>query len=129
MDRMQRIEDEFKSFFEELGPAATAGYKFFNAFKIKINETSNDNASLNEGTIHFYKDFKDNVATDILKDLKTYIKNEKNRLTEGKKNISVASVRQRVIFFITKIHELSIFAFNDRKYLFFYWQTLDDLLI
>lgn len=123
------MEDEFKSFFDELGPVATAGYKFFNAFKIKINETSDDNTSLNEGTIHFYKDFKDTVASDILKDLKSYIKDEKARLTEGKKKITVSSVRQRVIFFITKIHELSIFAFNDRKYLFFYWQTLDDLLI
>jgi len=113
------MEEEFQSFFEELGPVATAGYKFFNAFKIKLEEE----------TIHFYKDFKDSVDADILKDLKTYIKNEKTRLTEGKKKITISSVRQRVIFFITKIHELSIFAFNDRKYLFFYWQTLDDLLI
>ena len=113
------MEDEFQSFFEELGPVATAGYKFFNSFKIKIDE----------GTIYFYKDFKDTVDADILKDLKSYIKDEKTRLTENKKKISAISVRQRVIFFITKLHELSVFAFNDRKYLFFYWQTLDDLLI
>ena len=113
------MEEEFQSFFDELGPNATAGYKFFNSFKIKLDEE----------TIYFYKDFKDTVNKDILKDLKTYIKDEKARYTEGKKSISAVSVRQRVIFFITKLHELNIFAFNDRKYLFFYWQTLDDLLI
>jgi len=114
-----RMEEEFRSFFDELGPTATAGYKFFNSFKIKLEEE----------TIYFYKDFNSTVELEILKDLKTYIKDEKARLTEGKKKITISSVRQRVIFFITKLHELSVFDFNDRKYLFFYWQTLDDLLI
>jgi hypothetical protein len=113
------MEEEFQSFFNELGPNATAGYKFFAAFKIKLDDN----------TIHFYKDFQGTANPDILKELRAYIKDEKVRLTEGKHNITLRSVRQRVIFFLTKLTEHSIFSLNDRKYLFFYWQTLDDLLI
>uniref|UniRef100_A0A6C0D859 Uncharacterized protein n=1 Tax=viral metagenome TaxID=1070528 RepID=A0A6C0D859_9ZZZZ len=113
------MEEEFDSFFNELGANATAGFKFFNAFKVKIDE----------GTIEFYKDFKGTASFEILKDLRSYMKEEKIRLTEGKKTITLHSVRQRVIFFLTKLHEHSIFSLNDRKYLFFYWQTLDDLMI
>jgi len=113
------MEEEFDSFFNELGPNATAGYKFFHAFKIKIDE----------GVIEFYKDFQGTASPEILKELRSYMKEEKLRLTEGKKTITLRSVRQRVIFFLTKLHEHTIFSLNDRKYLFFFWQTLDDLLI
>ena len=113
------MEYEFQSFFTELGPIATAGFKFFNSFKIKTEE----------GIIAFYKDFQVALEQDTLKDLRVYIKEEKTRLIEGKKRITRDSVRQRVIFFIVKLHELHVFTFSDRKYLFFYWQTLDDLLI
>ena len=112
------MEEEFKSFFDELGATATAGYKFFNSFKFKEQE----------GTIAFYKDFQVFIDDETFKILRTYIREEKARLIEGKKKITVASVRQRVIFFIVKLHELHVFTFSDRKYLFFYWQTLDDLL-
>jgi len=114
-----KMEEEFQSFFEELGPNATAGFKFFAAFKVKMDDN----------TIHFYKDFQGTANPEILKELRTYIKDEKVRLTEGKKTIKITSVRQRVIFFLMKLTEHSIFSLNDRKYLFFYWQTLDDLLI
>lgn len=113
------MEEEFQSFFEELGPITTAGFKFFNAFKVKLDDN----------TIHFYKDFQDTAPPEILKELRSYIKDEKARLIEGKKTITNTSVRQRVIFFLTKLTEHAIFSLNDRKYLFFYWQTLDDLLI
>jgi|GEM_PF-3625010 hypothetical protein len=113
------MEEEFDSFFNELGPVATAGYKFFSAFKVKTDE----------GVIEFYKDFQGTVSSEILKELRSYIKEEKARLTEGKKTITIRSVRQRVIFFLTKLHEHTIFSLNHRKYLFFFWQTLDDLLI
>jgi len=113
------MEEEFQSFFNELGPVSTAGYKFFNSFKI----------NLIEGIITFHKDFHCSVEVDILKDFKIYIKEEKRRCTESKKNITVSSVRQRVIFFITKLNEYKVFSLNDRKYIFMYWQTLDDLCI
>lgn len=113
------MEEEFQSFFTELGPNATAGFKFFTAFRVKLDENS----------IHFYKEFQGTAPPEILKELRSYIKDEKIRLTEGKHTITIHSVRQRVIFFLTKLTEHSIFSLNDRKYLFFYWQTLDDLLI
>jgi hypothetical protein len=113
------MEEEFQSFFEELGPNATAGYKFFAAFKVKLDDN----------TIHFYKDFQGTATPEILKELRSYIKDERARLTENKKTITNTSVRQRVIFFLTKLTEHAIFSLNDRKYLFFYWQTLDDLLV
>jgi len=113
------MEDEFKSFFTELGPNATAGFKFFTAFRVKLDENA----------IYFCKDFQGTATPEILKELRSYIKDEKIRLTEGKHTITVRSVRQRVIFFLTKLTEHGIFSLNDRKYLFFYWQTLDDLLI
>jgi len=112
------MEEEFQSFFEELGQNATAGFKFFAGFKVKLEDN----------TIHFYKDFQGTATPEILKELRTYIKDEKIRLTEGKHIITLRSVRQRVIFFLTKLTEHGIFSLNDRKYLFFYWQTLDDLL-
>ena len=112
------MEEEFQSFFSELGPVATAGYKFFNSFKFKKEE----------GTIAFYKDFQVFVDDNTFKDLLAYVKEEKKRLIEDKKKVTIASVRQRVIFFIVKLHELTVFTFSDRKYLFFFWQTLDDLL-
>ena len=113
------MEEEFQSFFTELGPNATAGFKFFAAFKVKTDECA----------IHFFKDFQGTTQPEILKDLRSYIKDEKARLVEGKKTITNISVRQRVIFFLTKLTEHSVFSLNDLKYLFFYWQTLDDLLI
>jgi hypothetical protein len=111
------MEEEFQSFFNELGPYATAGYKFFNAFKVKDTK------------ILFYKDFEAIVDDEVLKDLRLYIKDEKKRLTDLKKTVPIQSVRQRVIFFITKLHELNVFTLSDRKYIFFFWQTLDDLLV
>ena len=113
------MEEEFQSFFDELGPTATAGFKFFAAFKVKLDDN----------TIHFYKDFQGTANPEILKDLRAYIKDEKARLVDGKKTINNTSVRQRVIFFLTKLTEHSVFSLNDRKYLFFYWQTLDDLIV
>jgi len=113
------MEEEFQSFFNELGDYATAGYKFFNAFKVKSDE----------GKIYYYKDFVAEVDQENLQLLRYYIKDEKNRLTQEKKAVTVKSVRQRVIFFITKLHEMNVFTNNERKYIFFFWQTLDDLLI
>lgn len=111
------MDEEFDSFINILGPVATAGYKFFSAFKIK------------DDVIEFYKDFKATASFDVLKELRSYIKAEKLRCTEEKKSSSVSSVRQRVIFFLIKLNEHGIFSLNDRKYLLFYWQTLDDLCI
>ena len=113
------MEEEFQSFFNELGDYATAGYKFFNGFKVKVDQ----------GKIYFYNDFEAIVKEETLKMLREYIKQEKYRLTQEKKQTTVKSVRQRVIFFITKLHEMNVFTNNERKYIFFFWQTLDDLLL
>ena len=113
--------EEYNSFFKDLGPVGTAGYKFFDAFKFDYNEK----------TITFHTDYEHTFEDDSLfKEFQNYVKQEKKHIRQVQKDIDKKELQRKAMFFFMKLQENGIFEVNERKYILIYTDfCLDRLLV
>ena len=103
--------EEFNSFFKDLGPLGTAGYKFFDAFKFDHEEKS----------ISFHKDYEHVIDDETLfKEFRDYVKQEKKLIRSLQKDIDKKELQRKMIFFFMKLQENGIFEVSERKYILIY---------
>ena len=70
--------EEYNSFFKDLGPVGTAGYKFFDAFKFDYEEK----------TISFHTDYEHTFDDmNLFKEFQNYVKQEKKHIRAVQKDI------------------------------------------
>jgi hypothetical protein len=103
--------EEYNSFFKELGPVGTAGYKFFDAFKFDFEEKT---ISFHEDYVHTFTD------TDLYKEFQNYAKQEKKLIRTLQKNVDAKEMKRKVMFFFMKLQENAIFEVSERKYILIY---------
>jgi hypothetical protein len=112
--------EEYASFFKDLGPIGTAGYKFFDSFKF-------DNE---EKTISFHEDYEHKFEDGTLfKEFQQFVKQEKKTIRNLQKDINAKELQRKCIFFFIKLQENSIFEVNERKYILIYTDMCLDRLI
>lgn len=105
------FNDEFNSFFKDLGPVGTVGYKFFDAFKFNYDEK----------TISFHKDYEDTIEDESLfKEFQNYVKQEKKLIRNLQKDINQKELQRKCMFFFMKLQENGIFEVSERKYILIY---------
>ena len=103
--------EEFNSFFKDLGPLGTAGYKFFDAFKFDHEEKS----------ISFHKDYEHVIDDETLfKEFRDYVKQEKKLIRSLQKDIDKKELQRKMMFFFMKLQENGIFEVSERKYILIY---------
>ena len=111
--------EEFTSFFKDLGPIGTAGYKFFDAFKIDSDEK----------TISFHKDYKAIIEDEaLLKEFRDYLKQEKKSIRTLQKECTMKEVKRKMGFFFMKLQENGVFEIAERKYILIYCDFCLDTL-
>ena len=112
--------EEFTSFFKDLGPVGTAGYKFFDAFRINTDEK----------TISFHKDYTAIIDdTTLLNEFRNYIKQEKKSIRTLQKDCSLSAMKRKMGWFFVKLQENGVFTVGERKYILIYCDfCLDHLL-
>jgi len=112
--------EEYSSFFKELGPVGTAGYKFFDAFKFDHEEKS----------ISFHHDYEHVIDDEtIFKEFRDYVKQEKKNIRTLQKELSVKEVKQKCMFFFIKMQEHGIFEVSERKYILIYTDMCLDRIL
>jgi hypothetical protein len=112
--------EEYNSFFKDLGPIGTAGYKFFDAFKFDHEEK----------TISFHEDYEHTFEDDTLfKEFQQFVKQEKKTIRNLQKDINAKELQRKCIFFFMKLQENSIFEVSERKYILIYTDMCLDRLI
>ena len=112
--------EEYTSFFKDLGPIGTAGYKFFDAFKVDSEEK----------TISFHTDFTTSVEDEeLLNEFRSFLKQEKKSIRTLQKECTLKEIKRKMGFFFTKLQENGIFTISERKYILLYCDfCLDNLL-
>jgi len=96
--------EEYNSFFKELGPVGTAGYKFFDAFRINAEEK----------TISFHKDYEAVIEDEnLLNEIRNFLKQEKKLIRTLQKDIDKKELDM-------KLQENGIFIPSERKYILIY---------
>lgn len=112
--------EEYTSFFKDLGPIGTAGYKFFDAFRINSEEK----------TISFHKDFEAVIEDEeLLNEFRGYLKQEKKSIRTLQKESTLKEIKRKMGFFFMKLQENGIFEVSERKYILIYCDfCLDNLL-
>ena len=112
--------EEYTSFFKDLGPIGTAGYKFFDAFKIDSEEK----------TISFHTDFTTSVDDEgLLNEFRNFLKQEKKSIRTLQKECTLKEIKRKMGFFFMKLQENGIFTISERKYILIYCDfCLDNLL-
>ena len=111
--------EEYNDFFKELGPIGTAGYKFFDAFKVDSEKK----------TISFHKDYEVVVEDEILlNEFRNFLKQEKKSIRTLQKDIDRKDLQRKTMFFFMKLQENGIFEVSERKYILIYTDfCLDNL--
>jgi hypothetical protein len=103
--------EEFTSFFKDLGPIGTAGYKFFDAFKVDYEEK----------TISFHKDFEAVIEDEeLLNEFRSFLKQEKKSIRTLQKECTLKEIKRKMGFFFMKLQENGIFEVSERKYILVY---------
>ena len=112
--------EEYTSFFKDLGPIGTAGYKFFDAFKVDSEEK----------TISFHTDFTTSVEDEeLLNEFRSFLKQEKKSIRTLQKDCTLKEIKRKMGFFFTKLQENGIFTISERKYILIYCDfCLDNLM-
>ena len=114
------FQEEFDSFFNDLGAVGTAGYKFFDAFK--FDSDSN--------TISYHEDFEHEVEDETLfKMMRDFVKQEKKNIRNLKKEVNGKELQRKCLFFFMKLQENGIFSVNERKYILIYTDFCLDRII
>jgi hypothetical protein len=103
--------EEYSSFFKDLGPVGTAGYKFFDSFKVDWEEK----------TISFHNDYEHTFTDEsLLKEFRDFIKQEKKTIRTLQKDVNSRELKQKCMFFFMKLQENGIFEVSERKYILIY---------
>ena len=112
--------DEFNSFFKDLGPVGTVGYKFFDAFKFDFEEK----------TISFHKDYEHEFEDESLfKEFQNFVKQEKKLIRQLQKEVDAKELKRKCMFFFIKLQEHGIFETSERKYILIYTDMCLDRLM
>lgn len=112
--------EEYNSYFKELGPIATAGYKFFDAFKFDYDKKS---ISFHKDYVHIFSD------ENLFKEFQQYIKQEKKHIRQVQKDVDRKEIQRKAMFFFMKLQENGIFEVNERKYILIYTDFCLDRLL
>jgi hypothetical protein len=112
--------EEYNDFFKELGPIGTAGYKFFDAFKVDSEKK----------TISFHKDYEVILEDEtLLNEFRNFLKQEKKSIRTLQKECTLKEVKRKMGFFFMKLQENGIFEVSERKYILIYCDfCLENLL-
>ena len=112
--------EEYSSFFKDLGPVGTAGYKFFDSFKFNYEEK----------TISFHEDYEHTFENEALfKEFQQFVKQEKKTIRNLQKDINAKELQRKCMFFFMKLQENCIFEVSERKYILIYTDMCLDRLI
>ena len=117
---------EYKDFFENLGDAATYTYKFFDLFKVNLGNGEDEkgeklvkgsaSSALGRQGLHWGKDTSDDTLTvEQLREVKTYLKAQKQWVRKEQKNVKRKECRRRIWFLVQKLIELGAFTRGERR--------------
>jgi len=91
------LQAEYKDFFEGLGPVGTYTYKFFDLFRVNLGNGEDDKGNKLVKGLHWSKDTSDEDLTDDqLKELKSYLKQQKNWIRKEQTNIKASECRKHM---------------------------------
>lgn len=110
------LDAEYKDFFEGLGDAATYTYKFFDLFRVNLGNGEDEKGEKLVKGLHWGKDTSDDTLTDEqLRELKTYLKAQKQWIRKEKTTIKRKECRRRMWFLVQKLIELGAFTRGERR--------------
>lgn len=120
------LDAEYKDFFEGLGDAATYTYKFFDLFRVNLGNGEGENgeklvkglasSALGRQGLHWGKDTsEDTLPDEQLRELKAYLKAQKQWLRKEQKNVKRKECRRRMWFLVQKLLEYGAFTRVERR--------------
>lgn len=123
------LQAEYKDFFEGLGQVGTHTYKFFDLFRVNLGTGEDDQGNKLVKGLHWSKDASDETLTDEqLKELKSYLKQQKSWVRKEQTKISASECRRRMLFFVQKLLELGAFTRGERREIMFWMDHLNFLV-
>lgn len=123
------LQAEYKDFFEGLGDAGTHTYKFFDLFRVNLGNGEDEHGNKLVKGLHWSKDAsEDTLSDDQLKELKTYLKQQKSWIRKEQRKISVSECRRRMLFFLQKLLELGAFTRGERREMILWMDHLNFLV-
>jgi hypothetical protein len=110
------LQAEYKDFFEGLGPVGTYTYKFFDLFRVNLGEGVDEKGNKLVKGLHWSKDAsEEDLSDEQLKELKTYLKQQKSWIRKEQTNIKASECRKRMWFFMQKLLEFGAFTRGERR--------------
>ena len=110
------LDAEYKDFFEGLGDAGTYTYKFFDLFKVNLGNGEGENGEKLVKGLHWGKEASETELPDEqLRELKTYLKAQKNWIRKEKNAVKHTECRRRMWFLVQKLIEIGAFTRADRR--------------
>ena len=123
------LQAEYKDFFEGLGDAGTHTYKFFDLFRVNLGNGEDERGTKLVKGLHWSRDASDETLTDDqLKELKSYLKQQKSWLRKEQTKVSASECRRRMVFFVQKLLELGAFPRGERREMILWMDHLNFLV-
>lgn len=123
------LHAEYKDFFEGLGDAGTHTYKFFDLFRVTLGNGEDEHGTKLVKGLHWSKDaVEDSLTDEQLKELKSYLKQQKSWLRKEQTKVSASECRRRMVFFVQKLLELGAFTRGERREMILWMDHLNFLV-
>lgn len=123
------LQAEYKDFFEGLGEVGTFTYKFFDLFRVNLGNGEDEQGNKLVKGLHWSKDTSDETLTDEqLKELKSYLKQQKSWIRKEQTRISASECRRRMWFFVQKLLEMGAFTRGERREIILWMDHLNYLV-
>ena len=119
--------EEYEVIFEELGEHGAAFWKFFDLFKVILDDSGEE--GLQKG-VYYAKDAVWTFATDDqLKQLRSYLKEQRKWIKKMGKTASPTECRRRLWFWCSRLKEWRIFDMKTRHDINYWFDTCEERIM
>jgi hypothetical protein len=114
--------EEYDAMFEELGDVAAAFWKFFDMFRVELEE--------NEMSVVFGKSEPWKKGTEEqLKELRSYWREQRKWVKKSGKAVDPVECRRRMWFWLSKVIEWSMFDGSIRRDIYYWFDTCEERIM
>ncbi len=116
--------EEYEAMFEDLGDCGAAFWKFFDMFRIQVED---DAATGTKRGITFGKSPAwTKVSDEELRELRSFWKEQRRWIKKEGKAVKPAECRRRMWFWVSKIGSLTLFDYNTRREIYWVFDTSEE---
>jgi hypothetical protein len=114
--------EEYEAMFEDLGDCGAAFWKFFDMFRIQVEDDENAKRGVTFGKSAAWTKASD----EQLRELRSYWKEQRRWIKKEGRAVKPAECRRRMWFWVEKVTSLSMFDSNTRREVYWWFDTCEE---